>query len=157
MTHDWGSAPGGPAELINRDMPPDEPEGTTMKAELAFLVGAVALTVIQMLLAVVGAMLQVGLPVLFGNRDNIPDIHGWAGRASRAHRNLLENLVLFAALVLSAHAAGVSNAGTVLGAQLFLWARVAYAVLYIAGIPIARTAAWAVSMAGLILIFLQMV
>ena len=70
---------------------------------------------------------------------------------------MLESLVLFAALVLSAHAAGVSNAGTVLGAQLFLWARVAYGVLYIAGVPIARTSAWAVSMAGLVTIFLQMV
>ncbi len=128
-----------------------------MKPELAFLIGAVGLTVIQMLVAVVGAMLQVGVPVLFGNRDNIPDIHGWAGRAARAHRNMLESLVLFAALVLSAHAAGVSNAGTVLGAQLFLWARVAYGVLYIAGVPIARTSAWAVSMAGLVTIFLQMV
>ena len=128
-----------------------------MKPELAFLIGAVGLTVIQMLVAVVGAMLQVGVPVLFGNRDNIPDIHGWAGRAARAHRNMLESLVLFAALVLSAHAAGVSNAGTVLGEQLFLWARVAYGVLYIAGVPIARTSAWAVSMAGLVTIFLQMV
>ena len=128
-----------------------------MKPELAFLIGAVGLTVIQMLVAVVGAMLQVGVPVLFGNRDNIPDIHGWAGRAARAHRNMLESLVLFAALVLSAHAAGVSNAGTVLGAQLFLWARVAYGVLYIAGVPIARTSAWAVSMAGLVTIFLPMV
>ena len=128
-----------------------------MKPELAFLIGAVGLTVILMLVAVVGAMLQVGVPVLFGNRDNIPDIHGWAGRAARAHRNMLESLVLFAALVLSAHAAGVSNAGTVLGAQLFLWARVAYGVLYIAGVPIARTSAWAVSMAGLVTIFLQMV
>ena len=55
-----------------------------MKPELAFLIGAVGLTVIQMLVAVVGAMLQVGVPVLFGNRDNIPDIQGWAGRAARA-------------------------------------------------------------------------
>ena len=128
-----------------------------MKAELTFLVGAVALTVIQLLIAMVGAMLQVGLPVLFGNRDNIPDIHGWAGRAARAHRNMLESLVLFAALVLSTHAAGISNPGTVLGAQLFLWARVAYAVLYIAGVPIARTIVWTLSMAGLVVIFLQMV
>jgi uncharacterized MAPEG superfamily protein len=70
---------------------------------------------------------------------------------------MLESLVLFAALVLTAQAAGVSNAITVLGAELFLWARVAYAVLYCAGVPIARTAAWAVAMAGLGLIFSQLV
>ncbi len=128
-----------------------------MKTELALLVAAVVLTVIQMLIAVVGALLQVGLPVLAGNRDNAPDIMGWAGRAARAHRNMLENLVLFAILVLTAHAAGKGNVMTMLGAQLFLWGRVAYAVLYIAGITWVRTGAWAVSMLGLVLIFLQLI
>jgi uncharacterized MAPEG superfamily protein len=127
-----------------------------MKTELAMLVGAVALAFIQVVVAAFGAMRQVGLPILAGNREIIPDILGWAGRAARAHRNLLENLVLFAALVLAAHAAGISNAVTVLGAQLFLWARVAYAVLYIAGIPWARTAAWAASVAGMLMILSQL-
>ena len=62
-----------------------------------------------------------------------------------------------AALVLVAHAAGVSNAMTVLGAQLFLWARAAFAVIYIIGIPYLRTAAWTVAVVGLVLIFLQVV
>lgn len=128
-----------------------------MKTELAMLVGAVVLAMIQVVVAVVGAMLQVGLPVLAGNRENIPDILGWAGRAARAHRNMLENLVLFAAVVLTAHAAGISNAMTVLGAQLFLWGRVAYAVLYVAGVPWARTAAWAAAVLGMLLILSQMV
>jgi uncharacterized MAPEG superfamily protein len=128
-----------------------------MKTELAMLVGAVVLAMIQVVVAVVGAMLQVGLPVLAGNRENIPDILGWAGRAGRAHRNMLESLVLFAALVLTAHAAGISNAMTVLGAQLFLWGRVAYAVLYVAGVPWARTAAWAAAVLGMLMILSQMV
>ena len=46
---------------------------------------------------------------------------------------------------------------TVLGAQLFFWGRVAHAVLYIAGIAWVRTAAWAVSVVGLLLIFLQLI
>jgi uncharacterized MAPEG superfamily protein len=128
-----------------------------MKTELAMLVGAVVLAMIQVVVAVVGAMLQVGLPVLAGNRENIPDILGWAGRAARANRNMLESLVLFAALVLTAHAAGISNAMTVLGAQLFLWGRVAYAVLYVAGVPWARTAAWAAAVLGMLLILSQLV
>jgi len=81
---------------------------------------------------------------------------GWAGRAQRAHCNMLENLILFAILTLTAKAAGVSNATTLLGAQLFFWGRIAHAILYIAGIPWARTAAWAVSIIGLILIFWQL-
>ena len=102
-------------------------------------------------------MLQVGLPTLAGNRDNMPEIHGWGGRAARAHHNMLENLVLFAALVLSAQAVGLSNTMTVLGAQLFLWGRVAYAVLYVAGVPWARTVVWAISVVGMLMIFLQFI
>ncbi len=128
-----------------------------MTAELMYLVWSVALTFIIMLIAVSGATLQVGLPKLAGNREAVPEMTGWAGRASRAHRNMLESLVLFAALVLVAQGANVHNANTVLGAELFFWGRVAHAVIYIAGIAWARTLAWAVSVVGLILLFLAVV
>jgi uncharacterized MAPEG superfamily protein len=109
-----------------------------------------------MLVAVGGATLQVGLPKLAGNREGLPPMTGWAGRAQRAHRNMLENLVLFAALVLITIVAGKANSTTLLGAQLFFWARLVYAVVYIAGIPWLRTAVWAVSVLGLALIFVQL-
>ena len=128
-----------------------------MTPELAYLVWSAALTFLLVLVAVSGATLQVGLPVLAENREGLPEFTGWAGRAQRAHRNMLENLLLFAILVLVAHAVGVRNSMTVLGAQLFFWGRVAHAVTYIAGIPWARTGAWTVSVVGLLLIFLQLV
>lgn len=128
-----------------------------MTPELAYLVWSAALTFVLVLVAVSGATLQVGLPVLAENREGLPEFTGWAGRAQRAHRNMLENLILFAILVLVAHAVGVRNSMTLLGAQLFFWGRVAHAVIYIAGIPWARTGAWAVSVIGLLLIFLQLV
>ena len=128
-----------------------------MKPELTLLVWSVVLAFAQALIAVQGAMMQVGLPALAGNREGMPEITGWAGRAVRAHRNLLENLVLFAVLVLAAVAAGRTNAMTLLGAQIFFWARLIYAGVYIAGVPWLRTGVWTVSVIGLILIFLQLV
>ena len=127
-----------------------------MKLELALLVWSVALAFVQMLIAASGATLQVGLPRLAGNRDNMPPLTGWAGRAERAHLNMLESLVLFAALVLVALVAGKTNAMTALGAQLFFWARLVYALVYLAGVPWVRTAVWLVSVIGLILIFAQL-
>ncbi len=44
---------------------------------------------------------------------------------------------------------------SLLGAQIFFWARLAYAVAYIAGIPWVRTGVWFVSVIGLAIIFLQ--
>ena len=128
-----------------------------MKPELMLLAWAVALAFAQMLIAATGATLQVGLPALAGNREGLPAITGWAGRAHRAHHNMLESLVLFAALVLVALVAQKTNDKTLLGAQIFVWARLAYALIYVAGIPWLRTAVWFVSVIGLILIFLQLV
>jgi uncharacterized MAPEG superfamily protein len=128
-----------------------------MTPELTYLVWSAVLTFVLVLIAVSGAQLQVGLPTLAGDREGLPEIKGWAGRARRAHANMLENLVLFAILVLVAQAAGVHNGTTLLGAELFFWGRVAHAVLYLAGIPWARTAAWGVSVIGLLLIFWQLI
>src|SRR5260221_14142847 len=77
-----------------------------MKPELNLLVWAVALTVVQVLVALTGAFNQVGLMKLVGNREGMPEITGWGGRAERAHLNMVQNLALFAALVLVAVAAG---------------------------------------------------
>jgi uncharacterized MAPEG superfamily protein len=127
-----------------------------MKPELMLLAWAVALTLVQMLVAVAGSASQVGILPLFGNREGLPTPTGWAGRAHRAHHNMLENLVLFAALVLICAVTNKTNATTLLGAQLFFWARLAYAVIYVAGVPYLRTATWLVSVIGLVLIFLQL-
>ena len=128
-----------------------------MKPELMLLVWVVVLMFAQMLVATSGAYLQVGLAKLAGNRDNMPAIAGWGGRAQRAHLNMLENIALFAPLVLIAVFVGKTNDMTLLGAQIFLWARVAYAVIYVAGIIWLRTLVWFVSVIGLILICVQLV
>jgi uncharacterized MAPEG superfamily protein len=128
-----------------------------ISTELGLLVWSVILCIAQMLIAVMATQLQVGLPVLVSNRDSMPNITGLAGRATRAHRNMLENLALFASLVLVAQVTGHANPMTALGAQLFFWGRLAYAVIYLVGLPWIRTGAWVVSMVGLVLIILQLV
>jgi uncharacterized MAPEG superfamily protein len=126
-------------------------------ADLHLLVWTVALCLVQMIVAVAGATLQVGLPRLAGNREPLPELSGWAGRAQRAHRNMLETVALFAALVIVAHMAGLNNDTTILGAQIFFWARLAYAIVYLIGIPWVRTGIWTISMVGLVTILLQLV
>jgi len=128
-----------------------------MTAELTFLAWTVALAIVQVLLTSVGAMTQFSPQALVGNRETPVDGKGWVGRAQRAHRNLLESFAPFAALVLVAHAAGISNATTVMGAQLFFYARVAYAIVYVAGIPWLRTLIWTAGLVGMLMILFQVV
>ncbi len=125
--------------------------------DLQMLLWSVALCLVQMLVAVVLYLPQVGLPALAGNRAGLTPPSGMADRAARAHRNMLESLVLFAALVLMAAITGRANELTALGAMLFFWARLAYAVIFVIGLPWIRTGVWAVSVVGLIIIFLQLI
>jgi uncharacterized MAPEG superfamily protein len=128
-----------------------------MTVEFQLLIWSLGLTFVQMLVALIGTILYLGIPKVAGNRDRIAELPGWPGRARRAHRNMIENMVLFAPLIVIADIAGRDNAMTQLGGQLFFWARAAYAVIYLIGIPYLRTLAWCVSAVGLVMIFLQLV
>ena len=127
-----------------------------MTPDLQMLVWSAALALVQMLVAVVMAQGQVGLPLLAGNREDLPRLTGWAGRAQRAHLNMLESLAVFAIVVLVAHVAGRANAVTALGAGMFFWGRLAYALVYLVGVPWLRTAVWAFSIAGVVMIMSQL-
>lgn len=126
-----------------------------MTTELTLLVWSTALAVGQAMLAAVGGNLQKGVPSMIGNRDD-DAFTGWVGRAYRAHRNLLESLVLFAILVLAVQVSGRSNDQTRLGAELFFWARVAYVPCYLLGLVGIRSLVWGASMAGLGILFFQL-
>ena len=90
-----------------------------------------------------------GMLAAFGNREGMPEAHDFAGRTERASRNMLENLVLFTALVLVATVGGVADPHVELGARIFYWARIVYIAVYMAGIPFLRTAVWSVSVVGM--------
>lgn len=89
-----------------------------------------------------------GMKVGLSNRDNLPEPTPLGGRAVRAATNTLENFVLFVALALTAHAAGLDAEAT-LGAQIFFWARVVYLPVYWAGITFVRSLVWGAGIAGL--------
>jgi uncharacterized MAPEG superfamily protein len=97
-----------------------------------------------------------GLRVSLGNREVTPPLPAWAERAVRAHRNMLESLPHFAALVLVAVVTDKTNAMTAAGATVFFWSRLAHAGLYIAGVPALRTLAFFAGLAGEGLILAQL-
>jgi uncharacterized MAPEG superfamily protein len=123
-----------------------------MSPELKYLLFSVLLTFVQVLIAAAAANQVVGLTALAGNRDDVPVMSGFAGRATRAHLNMLENMVLFSALVLIAVVAQKTNATTAMGALIFFWARLVYAVIYLIGVPWLRTLAWFVSVIGMAMV-----
>ena len=128
-----------------------------MKIELTMLAWSAALCVILAVPYTLGFISELGLPKVAGNRENFPAGSGWVGRARRAHANMVENLVPFAALVLAVVVSGKTSGSTALAAELFLIARVVHAAVYIAGIAWIRTAAFAVGVIAMAMLLVALV
>ncbi len=63
----------------------------------------------------------------------------WAQRSIRAHTNAVENLIIFAVLVLVLEQSGMANGLTATAAQLYFISRVVHFVVYTIGVPWLRT------------------
>ncbi len=126
-----------------------------MPIELSYLSASVALFFVYLLGEVITGNMQYKPKDLLGPRDSLPPQNTAVGRAKRATSNMLESMIMFAPLVLIAHATGRLNETTALGAAIFFWARVAYAPSYWFGLPVVRSLIWFVALAGIIMIFSQ--
>jgi len=66
----------------------------------------------------------------------------WAKRMMRAHQNAVENLVIFAPLVLALHVTGANTSATTAACVVYFVARAAHFVIYTLAIPLFRTVAF---------------
>jgi uncharacterized MAPEG superfamily protein len=80
----------------------------------------------------------------------------WALRAKRAHYNGVENLVVFATLILIAAAMGkASDPQITMWAQIYFWARLLHFPAQTFGIPGVRTLAFLTGFAAQVFVALQ--
>jgi uncharacterized MAPEG superfamily protein len=115
-----------------------------MKTELLYLVYVAAFTGLLWIPYIVDRMNTWGLPPTVGYPDTPPPQSPWARRLIKAHLNAVENLVVFAVLVLAAHGLGISTPVTEQAAIVYFWARVAHTIAYTLAIPWVRTIAFTV-------------
>jgi uncharacterized MAPEG superfamily protein len=115
-----------------------------MKAELMYLVWVTTVTALMWVPYILDRLMVWGLMDTVGYPDNPKPQSPWARRMKAAHANAIENLVIFAALVLAAQAAGISNSATVMACIVYFWARVAHFLAYIFRLPWVRTIAFTV-------------
>lgn len=110
-----------------------------MKPELVHLVWVTALTALMWIPYILDRFAVWGIMDTVGYPENPKPQSAWARRLKSAHANAVENLVVFAALVLVANAVGLSNAATVFAASLYFWARLVHVVAHTLGLPWVRT------------------
>lgn len=114
-----------------------------MPKELFWLTLTVAMTGLIWLPYILDRMMVRGLMGTLANPSTSDKPHSaWAKRMMAAHMNAVENLAIFAPLVLIAQYLDISNAATVFAGALYFWSRLGHAVVYTLGFPIARTIAF---------------
>ena len=114
-----------------------------MSIELTYLAWVSAFTAVMWVPYILDRLAVRGLVDTVGYPENPAPQSPWAVRMKAAHANAIENLAVFAALVLIANAANLSNPATVLACQVYLWARIVHFLAYTARLPWIRTLAFA--------------
>jgi uncharacterized MAPEG superfamily protein len=114
-----------------------------MKLEMTYLVWVTILTALIWIPYVLDRIAVWGLTDTVGYPEAPKPQSPWARRMKAAHANAIENLVVFATLVLVANAVGISNSATVFAASLYFWARVVHLVAHTFALPWVRTLAFA--------------
>jgi len=126
-----------------------------MTPELKYLAMISTFTALMWMPYVLNVLSRNKISDAVGYPDTPLSLSPWAERLKKAHYNAVENLVVFAALVLIANALDISNNATISAAAAFFWARLVHAGAYTAGIPWIRTLAFAVGWGGIICIAWQ--
>lgn len=127
-----------------------------MTSELMSLTWVAALTTVLWIPYILNTIMVRGITDAVGYPADPKPLAPWATRMKAAHYNAVENLVVFAAVVLTLHAAGISNDTTVLACTVYFWARVAHFLVYGFGIPWLRTITFAVGWICTVALILQL-
>ena len=131
-------------------------ETAVASTELSLLCWSVILLLLQVVAQATAAS-DLGPTYLFSPRDEQRESKSViARRLGRALNNLLETYPAFIALALGLIVAGKTGGPGVAGAWIWLIARVAYVVIYAAGIPVVRTLVWLASIIGLVLMLIRL-
>jgi len=120
-----------------------------MSPELKYLAMTATLTALLWIPYILNSMARNRLSDVVGYPDTPLTLSPWATRLKKAHYNAVENLVVFAALVLVVNAMDISSPATVAASATFFWMRAVHPLAYTFAIPWLRTLAFAVAWAAL--------
>lgn len=126
-----------------------------MTTELTSLVWVCAINALMWLPYILNTIMVQGMADAVGYPENPKPLAPWASRLKKAHYNAVENLVVFASLVLVLNAAQLSNETTVMACTIYFWARLAHLLVYTFGVPWLRTLTFAVSWLCILALLLQ--
>ncbi len=126
--------------------------------ELTCLELSVVLWVVHVLVQAGAGNAELPLGYLFTSRDKPAAASGMLfGRATRALANYVENFTPFVAVALALIVTQRTGGSGALGATVWILARVVYIPIYLFGVVYARTAVWAISIVGLLMMLRRLI
>jgi uncharacterized MAPEG superfamily protein len=116
-----------------------------MTRELLWLTLTIILTGVMWVPYIVDRTMVRGMMGAMANpsRKDKPQSE-WAQRLYFAHSNAVENLVIFAPLVMILDSMGHSTESTAIACAVYFWSRLAHVIVYVMGVPVLRTLAFTV-------------
>jgi uncharacterized MAPEG superfamily protein len=114
----------------------------TITPELYWLVLTLLMTALFWLPYIVNRVFELGPWATLKIPQLRPDAQ-WAERLMRAHANAVENLAIFAPLVLALQLTGSGTATTAAACAIYFFARLLHVIAYVAAAPVVRTLAFA--------------
>ena len=120
-----------------------------LSTELFYLVLSCLLTGLLWVPYIINRMVEdKPLPALWNPMPDTRPKAQWAERLMRAHENAIENLVVFAPLVLIIEILNVGTEMTALACMVYFIARVAHAIIFTVAIPLLRVITFLVGFAA---------
>lgn len=113
-----------------------------MSVEITYLTWTVLFTALMWAPYILDRFVTWGIVPTLSYPESPPAQSPWAQRARKAHANAVENLVLFAALVLVVQVMGKTGDTAAMACIVYFWARVVHFGVYTLAIPYARTLAF---------------
>lgn len=105
---------------------------------------------------VTGKTKAAGTAWNIGNREKTPAFPAWVDRTTRALNNHKETFPLFLTAVLVVHLSGAADRISAIACIVYVLARAAHGLLYIAGITKLRSAAFLVGAAAVIVLLTRL-
>jgi uncharacterized MAPEG superfamily protein len=124
-----------------------------MPIEIRIAAFGALLLVVHILVATQLTTSQYGAKWNIGARDDsVAPPTPITGRMIRAQANFQETFPIAIVALLGVVLAGKTSSSTALGGWIWLGARIVYIPLYAAGVPVARTLTWGISIVGLAMV-----
>ncbi|MDT8281558.1 MAG: MAPEG family protein [Gammaproteobacteria bacterium] len=120
-----------------------------MTTELHWLTLTVLMTGLMWLPYIINRIVEQGMGfALWDPQGETKTQRAWADRMSRAHNNAVENLIIFAPLVLTLHLTNLNNELTAMACLVYFYSRLIHFLVFSFGVPLLRVPTFMVSVAA---------